>query len=98
MNMMVNAKFSMKVNFKLRGTNHGLADNYDWYGAKAHTMIVGADVTHPGKTTNPTMPSMAGVVATRDSRSAHYLGSARLQDKNNEVRYYLLSARLLMQC
>jgi hypothetical protein len=76
---------SLKVNFKLGGTSHRLANHVNWYGAKDNTMIVGADVTHPGKTNNPTTPSMAGIVATRDPTSAHYLGSARLQDKNNEV-------------
>ena len=64
-------------NYKLGGTCHRLA-NETWYGAKPNTIIVGADVTHPGKTPNPTVPSMAGVVATRDEDSAHYLGSARL--------------------
>ena len=79
---------SLKINFKLGGICHALADNRQWYGAKPNTMIVGADVTHPGRTANPTFPSLAAVVATRDERSAYYLGSARLQQKNREVSPY----------
>jgi hypothetical protein len=48
-------------------------------------MVVGADVTHPGKTLDDGCPSMAGVVATYDSRAIQYLASARLQPKNTEV-------------
>jgi eukaryotic translation initiation factor 2C len=57
----------------------------EWYGALNNTMIVGADVTHPGKGPNKSAPSMAGVVATCDSHSGHYLASARLQPTNSEV-------------
>lgn len=48
-------------------------------------MIVGADVTHPGKGTDVTCPSIAGIVATHDPRYVQYLGSARLQTNKNEV-------------
>jgi hypothetical protein len=36
---------SMKINFKLGGTNH-ILDNTPWYGARPFTMVVGADVSH----------------------------------------------------
>ena len=95
----------MKINFKLGGTNQGLVDplgsqspprQLQWYGAKAHTMIVGADFTHPGKTRNPTMLLMAGIVATRDASTGHYLGSARLQDQNTEVNSSAQQACMLL--
>lgn len=79
----------MKVNFNLGGTLHLLQNNPMWYGAKSNTMLVGADVTHPTSTSNATAPSVAGVVATADPENAHYLASARLQDKNQEVRHFL---------
>ncbi|KAH6666296.1 Piwi domain-containing protein [Halenospora varia] len=47
------------------------------------TMIVGADVTHPG-TAAEGCPSMAGVVATADDTSFTYLASARLQKSKQE--------------
>jgi len=46
-------------------------------------MIVGADVTHPGK--GISCPSMAAVVATSDDHSFHYLASARLQAGKEEA-------------
>lgn len=52
-------------------------------------MIVGADVTHPGKCEDDTCLSRAGIVATYDSHYMTYLASARLQDKNTEVMYHL---------
>lgn len=56
----------------------------DCTAARPGTMIVGADVTHPGKSLD-NCPSMAAVVATNDHRSGHYLGSARLQKGKQEV-------------
>lgn len=57
-----NISSSLKINFKLRGTNHylegGIGLKHD------NTMIVGADVSHTGKGPNAACPSMAGVVAT----------------------------------
>jgi hypothetical protein len=54
-------------------------------------MVVGADVTHPGRTLDAKCPSMAGVVATYDEHAMQYLASARLQPKNTEVRSGLRS-------
>lgn len=77
---------SLKINFKLGGTNHQVKT----LGVKKNTMIVGADVTHPRKIMDPNQyepcPSMAGVVATSDLNHAHYLASARLQKGKTEVR------------
>lgn len=81
---MADIEGSLKMNFKLGDTSHELQGE-NWYGAKPNTMIVGADVSHPGRSPNTTLPSMAGVVATCDPRSAQYYASARLEDKNDEV-------------
>jgi len=74
----------MKVNFKLGGINLG-PNLKDWESTLGgRTMIVGADVTHPGKG-DRSCPSLAGVVATCDQQAIHYLASARLQPNNTEV-------------
>ncbi|TVY33445.1 Protein argonaute [Lachnellula subtilissima] len=77
---------SLKINFKLGGTNHRLsvAD----LPVKPMTMIVGADVTHEGKRDDG-CPSLAGVVATCDEEPMYYLASDRLQRNNTEI--YLTS-------
>ncbi|KAF7881056.1 uncharacterized protein EAF02_006947 [Botrytis sinoallii] len=79
---------SLKINFKLGGTSHFISDEASqrifWAGAKANTMIVGADVSHAGKGRDATCPSMAGVVATCDQLCSQYFASARLQENNTE--------------
>ncbi|TVY82147.1 Protein argonaute-2, partial [Lachnellula suecica] len=73
----------LKINVKLGGTNNKLRGGLSQL--KGTTMIVGADVTHPGKgRIDASCPSMAGVVATCDSEAMHYLASARLQPNNTE--------------
>ncbi|TVY43663.1 Protein argonaute [Lachnellula occidentalis] len=71
----------LKINFKLSGTNHRLSARD--LPVRPMTMIIGADVTHPGKGDDG-CPSMAGVVATCDDEAMHYLASARLQPNNTE--------------
>lgn len=74
---------SLKVNLKLGGTLHQIEGVKNFWGAKVNTMIVGADVTHPGKSQE--CPSLAGIVATQDGIHPHFLPSARLQDGKQEV-------------
>ena len=79
----------LKCNLKLKGINQNIAPwtgKYDGYAdAKAGTMVMGADVTHPGKNSGE-CPSIAAVVATDDEASGRYLASARLQPGKVEVR------------
>ncbi|TVY84813.1 Protein argonaute 1B [Lachnellula suecica] len=85
------ANICLKINSRLTGVSHildpkdtGFSDhNKGMTGAYKGTMIVGADVTHPGKGVHR-CPSMAVVVATNDEVSSHYLGSARLQEERQE--------------
>jgi hypothetical protein len=86
---LANARQSLKINYKLGGTSHVLSGE-TWYGAKPKTMIVGADVSHVAKGADSGWPSMAGLVATRDSKDGQYLESARLQPGNVEVSYCIL--------
>ncbi|KAF5870268.1 putative piwi-domain-containing protein [Botrytis fragariae] len=74
------ANIALKINFKLGGINHRIAN----IPLRDRTMIMGADVTHVGKGQDDACPSQAGVVATRDSNYVHYLASARLQPHNTE--------------
>lgn len=78
---------SLKVNFKLGGTNHEIVKGF---GLLANTMIVGADVTHPGRASALSCPSIAGVVATISDAQQTYLASARLQEGMQEVVIFLL--------
>lgn len=75
----------LKLNMKLGRANHKVRET----GVKKHTMVVGADVTHPSKMPDlqrcATTPSLAGVVGTVDHEYVHYLPSARLQEGKTEV-------------
>lgn len=53
-------------------------------------MIVGADVSHPGKGLDPECPSMAGIVASFGCNFCHFAASARLQANNEEVLHISL--------
>lgn len=82
---------SLKFNLKLGGTSHDLG--HDWDSKFDNTMIMGADVTHPGR--DGSCPSLAAVVATYSTEAdirTHYLGSARMQKARTEVckpfKYY----------
>ncbi|TGO53459.1 hypothetical protein BOTNAR_0295g00060 [Botryotinia narcissicola] len=70
---------SLKSNLKLGGINQEVSNGC---GTKSKTMIVGADVTHPGNEEG--CPSVAAVVATDDDSRFQYLGSARIQEGKQE--------------
>ncbi|KAI9651393.1 hypothetical protein NHQ30_001435 [Ciborinia camelliae] len=71
----------MVFNFKLNGINQKVERKK--CGLNARTMVVGADVTHPGD--EEECPSIAAVVATNNEDPSQYLGSARLQEGKQEV-------------
>lgn len=76
---------ALKVNTKLGGFNH-LLDEKDlkWLRDKK-TMVMGADVTHPGPTSMEGTPSIAAVVASVDSYFTQYPASLSLQETKQEV-------------
>lgn len=92
---------SLKFNFKLGGTNHQIEGNLSVI--KPKTLLVGADVTHGGKTDDSGCPSLAGVVASCGQIPSasfagdfhRYLASARMQSKNTEVSRTFLSYIML---
>ncbi|TGO08888.1 hypothetical protein BTUL_0187g00070 [Botrytis tulipae] len=80
---------SLKFNLKLGGINQEVSNGC---GTKSKTMIVGADVTHPGNEEG--CPSIAAVVATDDDSRFQYLGSARIQEGKQE---YISDLRGMMK-
>jgi hypothetical protein len=76
----------LKINIKLGGINYVV----NGISIKLNTMVVGADVTHPGRGPYESAPSIAGVVATAEHNYVHYIPPARLQSHNTEVSYGLL--------
>lgn len=89
------ANMCLKIHIKLGRVTHqitpGGSSSEQKLGAKPGTMIIGADVTHPGPQVE-NCPSMAAVVATNDDVSSQYLGSARLQESKQEVIAYLVKS------
>ncbi|KAH9829729.1 Protein SCO1, mitochondrial [Teratosphaeria destructans] len=69
-------------NIKLGGKNHMLNNNGSIPNG---TMIVGADVTHPGLGSVSHCPSAAAVVASNDPSAVVYPGSLRLQKGKDEM-------------
>ncbi|EST09042.1 protein of unknown function DUF1785 [Kalmanozyma brasiliensis GHG001] len=71
------ANVSMKINVKLGGTNHVVSSERDLPRFGNQTMLIGADVTHPGPGSD--RPSIAGSVATVDGGAKGYSFELRTQ-------------------
>ncbi|KAF7573426.1 eukaryotic translation initiation factor 2C 2 [Pyrenophora tritici-repentis] len=83
------SNLALKMNMKLGGDNHWLDENelekvLGGKDKKQNTMILGADVIHPGSSSKIGAPSIACVVGTIDSRFMSYRGSMRLQAGGQE--------------
>jgi eukaryotic translation initiation factor 2C len=62
------ANIALKFNLKLGGINQ-LVDNPDFARiGEDKTMVVGIDVTHPSPSSTSNAPSVAGMVASVDSK------------------------------
>ncbi|OQO00730.1 hypothetical protein B0A48_13221 [Cryoendolithus antarcticus] len=84
----------IKINAKLNGQNHVLDDistnalhalSTGNAGGATNTMIVGADVTHPGSGAIAHCPSIAAVVASVDRELVNFPGSMRVQKSKQEM-------------
>jgi hypothetical protein len=73
-----------KINVKFGG-NNAAVDNVETMLGKL-TLVLGADLVHPGFGAFEESPSVACIVGSVDSRSSRFLGSARLQSKIKEDR------------
>lgn len=79
------ANVALKVNMKLGGVNHSLDTASMAWLKKETSMLVGIDVTHPGKGTIRGTPSVAAVVASCDLTYAQYPASMKLQESKVEM-------------
>lgn len=79
------ANLALKINVKMGGRNHILAkETLDLLHPGGPTMVVGADVTHPGQAAVKHCPSIAAMVASFDKSATLYPGSLRLQRSKQE--------------
>jgi hypothetical protein len=83
------SNLALKINIKLGGDNHHLSDQqlnqFLGEARRSRMMIMGADVTHPGKGSALGSPSIACVVGSVDGQFMNYPGSMRLQAGGQEV-------------
>ena len=85
---------ALKVNTKLGGINHRIGgDALSWL-TREPTILVGIDVTHPGSSSVPGTPSIAGVVASVDKDFVQFPASLRLQKSKQEVGWLKLRDNL----
>jgi len=73
----------LKVNAKLNGVNHTLAQRPECLSRPC--MIMGADVTHPSPESRGTVPSVAAVTASHDPAAFQYNICWRLQPPTQEI-------------
>lgn len=73
----------MKVNLKFGGINHVVDGVSRWL---KNTMVIGADLVHPGPGSYPGTPSIAAIVGSVDYFGGKCLGSLRLQNVHKTDR------------
>tara|TARA_R110002003_G_scaffold171_3_gene13893 strand:- start:57642 stop:58448 length:807 start_codon:yes stop_codon:yes gene_type:complete len=74
-----------KVNFKSGGINAQVNGIAALLGNK-RTLVLGADVVHPGHLAFEESPSIACIVGSVDDEAGRFFGSARLQSKDKKDR------------
>jgi eukaryotic translation initiation factor 2C len=73
-----------KINVKFGGNNASVSGVESKLGN--NTLVLGADLVHPGPGALEESPSIACIVGSVDNRGSRFLGSARLQSKMKEDR------------
>jgi eukaryotic translation initiation factor 2C len=81
----------MKINLKLGGINHIVQPVAD--RLRKDTMVLGADLIHPGTGAYPGTPSIAAIVGSVDDHAGMCLGSMRLQNIHKTDREVSKSLR-----
>lgn len=77
------ANLALKINIKCGGINSSIGKAVGFI-AERPTMVLGADVTHPGIGERD-KPSIAAVVASLDIRMSRYAAAVRVQDSRQEI-------------
>lgn len=76
---------ALKVNLKFPNQVAGVSRNHILENRRwDNTLIMGADVTHPGPGSIAGTPSIAAVIGSDDSYSCHYTGSMKLQKPEDD--------------
>jgi hypothetical protein len=96
------ANLALKVNMKMGGDNwfpdQQALDSILGKQERQNTLILGADVTHPGAGTRLGYPSIACVVGTVDNVFMKYFGSMRLQAGGQEASRKRAILELQLTC
>ena len=79
------ANVAMKANLKGSGINHSARGVRD---RLSDTLVIGADVTHPGSGALQGCPSIAAVVGSLDDSGGLFRGKLTLQPAKQEVRSF----------
>lgn len=78
------ANVALKFNLKKGGANHTILPG-DLKPLDNRTIVFGIDVTHPSPGSDDSAPSIAGVVASSDSKFCQYPASVRTQKGREEM-------------
>ncbi|KAI4671213.1 uncharacterized protein J4E88_009246 [Alternaria novae-zelandiae] len=78
------SNITQKINIKFGGINASVEYISDALGK--NTLVLGADVIHPGIGAYENSPSIACIVGSVDHEAGRFLGSARLQSKDKTDR------------
>lgn len=75
------ANVALKINLKIGGSNHTVAEKDLSFIKDNKTMVVGIDMTHPSPGSSKTAPSVSGMVASIDKNLGQWPGTSRVPDK-----------------
>ncbi|KAG7086247.1 hypothetical protein E1B28_002217 [Marasmius oreades] len=74
---------TLKINGKLGGVNYYSFDSVIRMLEETNAMVIGADVSHPAP--GSTMPSIAALVSSVDSRATRYVATVKVQQSRTEL-------------
>jgi hypothetical protein len=83
---------AQKINIKFEGFNAQVEGISEALGS--NTLVLGADVIHPGYGAFDDSPSIACIVGSVDNQAGRFLGSARLQSKDKKDREVCFLGRI----
>ncbi|GES89957.1 piwi domain-containing protein [Rhizophagus clarus] len=78
------ANVCLKINVKLGGMNSFLVPEHIPFVTEKPTILIGADVSHPGPDDDE-RPSFAAICGSMDARASRYAASIRVQERRYEI-------------